>query len=36
VDPGLHAEARRHLESLTVEYQRMLLGEQMGGTAQEN
>ncbi|MCS5700180.1 hypothetical protein NZK32_14150 [Cyanobium sp. FGCU-52] len=36
VDPGLHAEARRHLESLTVEYQRMLLGEQMGGTTQEN
>jgi|694.fasta_scaffold96381_4 hypothetical protein len=36
VDPGLHAEARRHLESLTVEYQRMLLGEQIGGSSEES
>ncbi|MEB3165549.1 MAG: hypothetical protein VKO65_02645 [Cyanobacteriota bacterium] len=35
VDPGLHNEARRHLESLSVEYQRMLLSEQMGGTSAE-
>lgn len=35
VDPGLHGEARRHLESLSLEYQRMLLSEQMGGTSAE-
>lgn len=35
VDTGLHNEARRHLESLSVEYQRMLLSEQMGGTSAE-